>query len=86
MKQYDKNIKGVRGKYNRKPSVSRLADEYYGDAFTDRHRRRLFRKELEKKFGHHLTLVKLLERRGHRRGKPLTPSMTDVIAKRIGDP
>lgn len=69
-----------------KKTLRELAKEYYGDEFSDTHRRRLFRKELERKFGHHLPLEKRLKRSGYHRRRPLTPEMVKVITDRIGEP
>lgn len=86
MKLSKKIQKKVRGTYNKKASLSKLAEEYYGDAFSDRHRRRLFRMEMEQKFGHHLSLKKRISRMGHGKCKPLTPSMRKAIEERLGEP
>lgn len=78
--------KKVRGTYNKKASLSKLAEEYYGNAYGSTWRRILFKKEIERKFGHHLSLKKRIERMGHGRCKPLTPSMRKVIERRLGEP
>lgn len=72
-------------KKRKKISLTNLATEYY-DTFSERHKRRLFRKELERKFGHHLPLEKRLKRSGYHRRRPLTPEMVKVITDRIGEP
>ena len=69
-----------------KKYLSTLADEYYGDEYSKSWGRKLFREEMEQKFGHHLTLKKRLKRRGHHRRSPLTPAMLKVIKERIGEP
>lgn len=84
-KKIFKKIKG-KGKYNKGVSLSKLAEEYYGDMFCKSWSRKLFKKEMEQKFGHHLTLKKRLERKGHSNCKPLTPSMIGTIQERLGEP
>ena len=86
MKTPKKILKKVRGTYKKKVSLTSLAEEYYGDEYCDSHRRFLFRKEIELKFGHHLTLEKRLKRRGYHHRRPLTPEMLSVIKERIGEP
>lgn len=66
-------------------SLSKLAAEYY-DTFSDRHRRRLFNKEIERKHGHHLSLNKRITRKGYRKHKFLSPAIVDIIVERIGEP
>ncbi len=73
-------------KKRKKISLSSLADMYYEGELTIQHKRRLFRKELERKFGHHLPLEKRLKRSGYHRRRPLTPEMVKVITDRIGEP
>jgi len=70
----------------KKNSLTELAAEYYGNSLSERHRRRLFNKELERHFGHHLPLKKRIERKGYYDRKPLTPAMLEVIKERLGEP
>lgn len=86
MKPSKKIFKKIRGKYNKKPSISKLAEEYYGDAYCERWRRKLFREEMERQFGHHLSLKKRIERLGHGKCKPLSPAMLKTIENRLGEP
>ena len=88
MKQSKKIFKKIksRGCYAKKPSFTSLANEYYGDIYSRSSCRRRFIEDLEKNFGHHLTLEKLLRRRGRKPKRGMTPSMLKVLHDRLGEP
>lgn len=71
---------------NRSISITSLAELYYEGRMSRQHKMRLFRKELEKKFGHHLSLRKRIERKGWYRCKRLPPAMIQIIVDRLGEP
>lgn len=66
-------------------SLRSLACDYY-EEYSDTHRRRLFRKDLEHKFGHHLSLKDKLRRKGWYKSKKLPPVMVEEIKGRLGEP
>ena len=71
---------------NGRMSIATLAELYYEGNMSRQHKWRLFRKELEKKFGHHLSLKKRIERKGWYRSKRLPPAMVEIIMERLGEP
>lgn len=90
MKLAKKILKKIKGKQKRNtsPTIESIAYDYYEGKFSREWRRQLFKRELEQKFGHHLTLTKRLSRLGHKAGKKqsLTPSMIGRIYERLGEP
>lgn len=78
-------MKQTRNKSNT-VSLSTLADIYYERNVSLRWKQILFKKELEHKFGHHLTLRKRIRRKGWYRRRKLSPAMVEIITERLGEP
>ena len=67
-------------------SITTLADIYCKKKCSIQWKRILFRRELEHKFGHHLSLKKRIRRKGWHAKKRLLPEMVELIKERLGDP
>lgn len=85
--QSHKNAKTMSNKITKKrgESLTTLADKYY-EKYSLRHKQRRFKEELERKFGHHLSLKTRIKRKGWYRGKRLPNVVINIIAERLGEP
>ncbi len=71
---------------SKRVSLSTLADIYYERDVSLRWKQKLFKKEMEHRFGHHLTLSKRIRRKGWRKRRKLSPAMLEIITERLGEP
>lgn len=67
-------------------SITTIADIYCEKKCSRQWKWKLFQKELEHKFGHHLTLKKRIRRKGWYAGRRLLPEMVELIKERLGEP
>ena len=76
----------MRKGFKRGDSISSLADIYCEKKCSERWKRTLFHRELEHKFGHHLTLKKRIRRKGWYASRRLPPGIIELIKERLGEP
>lgn len=72
--------------FKRGNSIATLADIYCKKKYSRQWKWELFQKELEHKFGHHLTLKKRIRRKGWYAGRRLPPEIVELIKERLGEP